>query len=171
MTRMIHPENPHCATMRSSQTEGADQACPTDQILSSPESRLLVTDLSTFLKLCEWRLPRVPLSGTLARDLTGRISKPLLIPQTVFRQIFNPHPDPQHPVSCATSAYFGSPRGLVSCCKTYSCCPDKGEVGGSSPPRPTIQITNEYAAILTFPLFWDLPQDLTCSSCINGVHL
>jgi hypothetical protein len=28
---------------------------------------------------------------------------------------------------------------------------DKGEVGGSSPPRPTIQITNKYAAILTFP--------------------
>jgi hypothetical protein len=31
--------------------------------------------------------------------------------------------------------------------------PDKGEVGGSSPPRPTIQITNKYAAILAFPLF------------------
>src|SRR5713101_9097153 len=31
--------------------------------------------------------------------------------------------------------------------------PDKGEVGGSSPPRPTIQIVSEYAAILTFPLF------------------
>src|SRR5260370_7662321 len=30
--------------------------------------------------------------------------------------------------------------------------PDKGEVGGSSPPRPTIQITNIYAAILTFPV-------------------
>src|SRR6266446_2842804 len=30
--------------------------------------------------------------------------------------------------------------------------PDKGEVGGSSPPRPTIQITSKYAAILTFPL-------------------
>jgi len=28
---------------------------------------------------------------------------------------------------------------------------DKGEVGGSSPPRPTIQITSKYAAILTFP--------------------
>ena len=30
--------------------------------------------------------------------------------------------------------------------------PDKGEVGGSSPPRPTIQITSKYAAIRTFPL-------------------
>src|SRR6267142_1443795 len=28
---------------------------------------------------------------------------------------------------------------------------DKGEVGGSSPPRPTIQITSKYAAIFTFP--------------------
>ena len=36
--------------------------------------------------------------------------------------------------------------------------PDKGEVGGSSPPRPTIQITSKYAAILTFPLFGALPQ-------------
>jgi hypothetical protein len=34
---------------------------------------------------------------------------------------------------------------------------DKGEVGGSSPPRPTIQITSKYAAILTFPLPGDLP--------------
>jgi hypothetical protein len=30
--------------------------------------------------------------------------------------------------------------------------PDKGEVGGSSPPRPTIQITSKYAAILSFSL-------------------
>jgi hypothetical protein len=29
---------------------------------------------------------------------------------------------------------------------------DKGEVGGSSPPRPTIQIANKYAAILAFSL-------------------
>ncbi len=38
-------------------------------------------------------------------------------------------------------------------CYAYSTikAPDKGEVGGSSPPRPTIQITNKYAAILTFP--------------------
>ena len=29
--------------------------------------------------------------------------------------------------------------------------PDKGEVGGSSPPRPTIKIINKYAAIHVFP--------------------
>ena len=48
---------------------------------------------------------------------------------------------------------------MVSCYSKSSCyyaystinAPDKGEVGGSSPPRPTIQITNIYAAILTFP--------------------
>jgi hypothetical protein len=35
---------------------------------------------------------------------------------------------------------------------------DKGEVGGSSPPRPTIQITSKYVAILTFPLSGNLSQ-------------
>jgi hypothetical protein len=55
-------------------------------------------------------------------------------------------------MSCTAYGYFGSPRGLVSCCKTNKRYSDKGEVGGSSPPRPTIQITNKYAAILTFPL-------------------
>src|ERR1700756_688724 len=45
---------------------------------------------------------------------------------------------------------LGSPRSLVSC-KSYARYSDKGEVGGSSPPRPTIQITNKYAAIPTFP--------------------
>jgi len=34
---------------------------------------------------------------------------------------------------------------------------DKGEVGGSSPPGPTIQISN-YAAILTFPLSGNISQ-------------
>ena len=51
MTRMIHPENPHCATMRSSQTEGADQACPTDQILSSPRIEALGNRLIYLLKV------------------------------------------------------------------------------------------------------------------------
>jgi len=36
--------------------------------------------------------------------------------------------------------------------------PDKGEVGGSSPPRPTIQITSKYAAILTFLLSGNISQ-------------
>src|SRR5271163_2545286 len=42
--------------------------------------------------------------------------------------------------------------------------PDKGEVGGSSPPRPTIQIISKYAAFLTFPLFGDLPQKTVLST-------
>jgi len=36
------------------------------------------------------------------------------------KEFFNPQPDPQHPMSCATYAYFGSPRVFVSCCKTYN---------------------------------------------------
>ena len=38
--------------------------------------------------------------------------------QTVFRQFSNPQSNPQHAMSCTISAYFASPRGLVSCCKT-----------------------------------------------------
>jgi hypothetical protein len=44
---------------------------------------------------------------------------------------------------------------------------DKGEVGGSSPPRPTIQITSKYAAILTFPLFGAFPQKPFCQPFVN----
>jgi hypothetical protein len=40
---------------------------------------------------------------------------------------------------------------LCKLLKTNARYADKGEVGGSSPPRPTIQITSKYAAILTFP--------------------
>jgi len=38
-----------------------------------------------------------------------------------------------------TSAYFGSPRGLLSGCKTYERYFDTVEVWGSSPHGPTIQ--------------------------------
>jgi hypothetical protein len=44
------------------------------------------------------------------------------------------------------------PRCLLGA-GTYDLNTDKGEVGGSSPPRPTVQITSKYASILTFPLF------------------
>jgi hypothetical protein len=39
MARMIHPENPHGPTIRSSQTEGAGQDCPADQALSASTNR------------------------------------------------------------------------------------------------------------------------------------
>src|SRR6266566_3963111 len=39
---------------------------------------------------------------------------------------------------------------------------DKGEVGGSSPPRPTIQIASKYEAILTFPLSGNISQKPFC---------
>src|SRR5713101_8964530 len=50
---------------------------------------------------------------------------------------FPTHKPPTKSVSCTTSAYFGSPRGLVSYCKTYPCL-DTVEVWGSSPHGPTI---------------------------------
>ena len=53
-------------------------------------------------------------------------------------EISNPQPNPQIVMSCTAYGYFGSPRRLVSCCKTNKRYSDKGEVGGSSPPRPTI---------------------------------
>ena len=59
------------------------------------------------------------------------------LPRLIGR-ISNPQPNAQNAMSCTTCRYFGSPRGLVSCCKTNKRYSDKGEVGGSSPPRPTI---------------------------------
>ena len=44
---------------------------------------------------------------------------------------------------------------------------DKGEVGGSSPPRPTIQITSKYAAILTFPFPEISLTKLICQPFVN----
>jgi hypothetical protein len=50
----------------------------------------------------------------------------------------NPQSNPLSMMSCTTSAYFGSPRGLLSCCKAYPCHLDTVEVCGSSPHGPTI---------------------------------
>jgi hypothetical protein len=46
-----------------------------------------------------------------------------------FVDFSNPQSNPQTMMSCATSAYFGSPRGLVSCCKIYSCCSETAALG------------------------------------------
>ncbi len=53
---------------------------------------------------------------------------------------------------------------MTASCQTNDLNPDKGEVGGSSPPRPTIQITSKYPAILTFPLSKGLPQKIVLST-------
>src|ERR1017187_4923222 len=50
----------------------------------------------------------------------------------------NPQLNPQNLLSCPTSAYLGSPRGLVSRCKTYRGSPVTAEVAGSSPVVPAI---------------------------------
>src|SRR5256885_4345939 len=44
---------------------------------------------------------------------------------------------------------------------------DKGEVGGSSPPRPTIQITNKYAAILAFSISRNIARKAFCQRFVN----
>ena len=36
----------------------------------------------------------------------------------ILAGILNPQPNPQNATSCTTYAVFGSPRGLVCCCKT-----------------------------------------------------
>jgi len=69
-----------------------------------------------------------------------------------------------------TSQAFGrEPNALPKLCNCYAYsiikAPDKGEVGGSSPPRPTIQITNKHAVILTFPRLGNLPQKAVLSTC------
>ncbi len=55
-------------------------------------------------------------------------------------------------------------RRIILCIYRTTKAPDKGEVGGSSPPRPTIQIISKHAVILTFPLFRDLPQKTVLST-------
>jgi len=52
--------------------------------------------------------------------------------------ILNPQPNPQNAMSCTTSAYFGSPRGVVSCCKSYPGKTVTAEAAGSSPVVPAI---------------------------------
>ena len=47
-----------------------------------------------------------------------------------------------------TSAYFGSPRGLLSYCKTYERYIDTVEVWGSSPHGPTISTAMCFLHIL-----------------------
>jgi hypothetical protein len=56
--------------------------------------------------------------------------------------ISNPHSNPQSMMFCTTSAYVGSPRRLLSCCKTYPGSIDTVEVSGSSPDGPTIILNN-----------------------------
>jgi hypothetical protein len=56
---------------------------------------------------------------------------------------------PDHPRYERSS--YALQRTSISWCGTNDRNTDKREVGGSSPPRPTIQITSKYEAILTFP--------------------
>src|SRR4029077_11040279 len=55
-----------------------------------------------------------------------------------FVDFFDPQSNPQTMMSWATFAYFGSPRGLVSYCKTYLCSSDKERSQWFEPSPPTI---------------------------------
>jgi len=56
------------------------------------------------------------------------------------RQISNPQPNPQFVVSCTSYGYFGSPRVLVSGCKTYpGYCHGRGREFESRRPRHSFQ--------------------------------
>ena len=66
-----------------------------------------------------------PRSGYLPHRLPrlGSIEAARLEQQGLFLRAFlstfsNPQPNPQEVMFCTTCAAFGSPRGLVSCCKT-----------------------------------------------------
>jgi len=48
----------------------------------------------------------------------------------------NPQPNPQFMMTCATYGYFGSPRVVVSCCKTNPRYAVTAEAAGSSPVVP-----------------------------------
>ena len=51
---------------------------------------------------------------------------------------FNPQPSPHNAMSCTTSAYFSSPRGLLSRWKTWYIYSHTVEVVGSNPTAPSI---------------------------------
>ena len=61
--------------------------------------------------------------------------------------ISNPQPNPQFVWSCMTCAAFGSPRVLVSCCRTYSRSAVTAEAAGSSPVVPAI-FSNHLQALM-----------------------
>jgi len=66
---------------------------------------------------------------------------------------FQPTTQPTKSMSYRTSAYFGSPRGLISYCNTYPCHLDTVGVWGSSPHGPTIVFTEQKS-----------PENFTCNS-------
>jgi hypothetical protein len=56
-------------------------------------------------------------------------------------EISNPQPNPQKMMSCATCRYFGSPRVVVSCCKTNPRYAVTAEVASSSLVVPAIKFS------------------------------
>jgi hypothetical protein len=51
-------------------------------------------------------------------------------PSRIAKSFPNPQPNPQNAMSCTTCAVSGSPRVLVSCCKTSPRCAVTAEAAG-----------------------------------------
>src|SRR5208282_1141776 len=80
--------------------------------------------------------------------------------------ILNPQPNPQNAMSCTTSAYFVSPRGLVSCGKTYPGKTVTEEVAGSSPVVPANSFKH-LQGIGNFPYYLHFLVVLSQQSCVR----
>jgi hypothetical protein len=127
------------------------------------------------------REPNGSVRSLTARNQKRRLTQPLTTfssarnPNTLLRcydgaswhcrhggNVLSPQQLPRATFASCAQALGREPNALPKLCNCYAYstikAPDKGEVGGSSPPRPTIQITSKYATIVTFPLFGDLPQ-------------
>lgn len=74
---MIHPENPHGPTIRSSQTEGAGQDCPICPLSLCPEARSALDGLlhSVALSRLRYRRPLANYGGIPTRAADGSRSR------------------------------------------------------------------------------------------------
>jgi len=79
----------------------------------------------------------------------------------------DPQLNPQELVTCATCVYFGSPRVLVSCCKTDPRYAVTAEAAGSSPVVPAILLRS-----LDSPpsLFDQIGASQAAPRCIRQIH-
>jgi hypothetical protein len=89
--------------MRSSQKEGADQACPTDQILSSPRIEALGNRLIYLLKVV--RVEATP--GTFVRHIGSRSDE-----EEVFQ------------TAAEQNGCYASNLRAIACCVQKNCLQD-----------------------------------------------
>jgi hypothetical protein len=111
------------------------------------------------------KLKRLTVGGSIpSLALRNRVLIGLLIPRKHIARAemeignkTDPQPNPQFGMSYMSSGYFGSPRGLVSCCKTYSRCPchGRGREFESRRPRQLFQGLREQSPQKSNPQYSD----------------